>query len=237
MYYFITLISFFILYVFEFRKFHHSFFIPKSAPDDIIVYVLRGDDHNYYIILYYTVVDIVAYAVDVVVDTRISSGTRAVLCGRPVWLTEGDTLYLRWQTELGPLDRCAVMLPNGTETTLSDSAPSPSDHAYYAGEGYPSGQCGLRADNVKPGTGDWTLEAYAADGRRDRYTSRVTCIGKRDRYILYDYIRWLLLILLPISNHCYIVFDYPRVIRPLLQVRCIPDDIVIILSCDWYGHF
>ncbi|XP_025405352.1 uncharacterized protein LOC112679677 [Sipha flava] len=103
-----------------------------------------------------------------------------VLCGRPVWLTEGDTLYLRWQTNLGPLDRCAVVLPNGTETTLSDFAPPPSDgRACYAGEGYPSGQCGLRADNVTPGTADWTLAAYAADGRRDRYTSRVTCIARQ----------------------------------------------------------
>lgn len=104
----------------------------------------------------------------------------AVLCGRPVWLTEGDTLYLRWQSSLGPLDHCAAVLPNGTETTLSDVLPNgnAADRPTYAGDGYQSGQCGLKANNVTPGVGDWTLKASATDGRRDRYTSRVTCIGK-----------------------------------------------------------
>lgn len=111
----------------------------------------------------------------------------SVSCGRPVWLTEGDTLYLRWQTRLGPLGHCAVVWPNGTETNLAD-VPHPSTgnaaaavHPAYVGDGYGTGQCGLRAYNVTPGVGDWTLTASAADGQRhDRYTSRVTCIGNRD---------------------------------------------------------
>lgn len=102
----------------------------------------------------------------------------AALCGRPVRLTEGDTLYLRWQTGLGPLDGCAAVLPDGTETSLPDRATPAADRPRYAGDGYPSGQCGLRADNVTAGVGDWTLKATAADGRLDRHTSRVTCVGK-----------------------------------------------------------
>jgi len=104
----------------------------------------------------------------------------AVLCGRPVWLTDGDTLYLRWQSGLGLLNRCSVVLPNGTETTLPDAAASSVTTANltYVGDGYQSGQCGLRAASVTPGVGNWTLTASSADGRYDRDTSRVTCIGK-----------------------------------------------------------
>lgn len=111
----------------------------------------------------------------------------AASCGRPVWLTEGDTLYLRWQSNVAPLDRCSAMLPDGTEVALPDGGGATADgdvaaagSAYaYVGDGYRSGQCGLRTDNVTAGVGDWTLVA-AADGRSDRYTSRVTCIGKHD---------------------------------------------------------
>lgn len=103
----------------------------------------------------------------------------AALCDRPVLLTEGDTLHLRWQTGLGPLNGCAAILPDGTETNLPERDAAPDqDRPRYAGDGYPSGQCGLRADNVTAGVGDWTLKASAVDGRRDRRTNRVTCVGK-----------------------------------------------------------
>lgn len=126
------------------------------------------------------------------VVAAVRDDAAAVSCGRPVWLTEGDTLYLRWQSDLGPLNRCAAVLPGGTEVVLPDggaavaaAAAADGDGAgaayAYVGDGYRSGQCGLRTDNVTAGVGDWTLvAAAAADGRRDRYTSRVTCIGKRD---------------------------------------------------------
>lgn len=118
----------------------------------------------------------------------------SVSCGRSVWLTEGYTLYLRWQTGLGPLGRCAVVGPDGTETDLADGPVSPDGDAaavrpVYAGDGYRTGQCGLRTRNVTPGVGDWTLRAEAADGRRhDRDTSRVTCNGKRDQYYVINII-------------------------------------------------
>lgn len=120
-----------------------------------------------------------------------------VSCGRHVRLTEGDTLYLRWQTGLGPLAQCAVAWPNGTETVLPEPSSPPqlpllendataqySSSPAYAGDGYLSGQCGLRADNATAGVRDWTLKATSAvDGRRHaQYTSRVTCVGKLDRY-------------------------------------------------------
>uniref|UniRef100_A0A2S2NT02 Uncharacterized protein n=1 Tax=Schizaphis graminum TaxID=13262 RepID=A0A2S2NT02_SCHGA len=108
----------------------------------------------------------------------------AVLCGRPVWLTDGDTLYLRWQSGLGLLNRCSVVLPNGTETTLSDTATAVTTaNLTYVGDGYQSGQCGLRAVSVMPGVGNWTLTASSVDGRYSRDTSRVTCIGKRAQYL------------------------------------------------------
>ncbi|XP_025200388.1 uncharacterized protein LOC112598207 isoform X2 [Melanaphis sacchari] len=104
-----------------------------------------------------------------------------VLCGRPVWLTDGDTLYLRWQSGLGLLNRCSVVLPNGTETTLSDVAATVNTPANltYLGDGYQSGQCGLRAVSVTPGVGNWTLTASSVDGRYGRDTSRVTCVAKQ----------------------------------------------------------
>ncbi|XP_008186993.1 uncharacterized protein LOC100574655 isoform X1 [Acyrthosiphon pisum] len=103
-----------------------------------------------------------------------------VLCGRPVWLTDGDTLYLRWQSGLGLLDHCSVVLPNGTETTLPDATTTVSPaNITYVGDGYQSGQCGLRAVSVTPGVGNWTLTASSADGRHGRDTSHVTCIAKQ----------------------------------------------------------
>ncbi|XP_027842158.2 uncharacterized protein LOC114123400 isoform X1 [Aphis gossypii] len=110
-----------------------------------------------------------------------SPATVVVLCGRPVWLTDGDTLYLRWQSGLGLLNRCSVVLPNGTETTLPDATASAVTAANltYVGDGYQSGQCGLRAASVTPGVGNWTLTASSVDGRYDRDTSHVTCIAKQ----------------------------------------------------------
>jgi len=120
----------------------------------------------------------------------------AVLCGRPVWLTDGDTLYLRWQSGLGLLDHCSVVLPNGTETTLPDAAGTVTPaNITYVGDGYQSGQCGLRAVSVTPGVGNWTLTASSADGRHGRDTSQVTCIGKRGQYII-------LLFTLTLSDEC-----------------------------------
>lgn len=132
------------------------------------------------------------------------SGDAAASYGRPVWLTEGDTLYLRWQSDLGPLDRCSAMLPDGTEVALPDDGRAAADDdaaaaagsTYaYVGDGYRSGQCGLRTDNVTAGVGDWTLmAAAAADGRSDRYTSRVTCIGKHDDLFVFFFLMFFILI-------------------------------------------
>lgn len=106
-------------------------------------------------------------------------------------LTEGDTLYLRWQSGLGPLHRCTVVRPDGTETVLSDNPPPPKQEPdskgaaavdpAYVGDGYRSGQCGLKTDNVTPGVGDWTLRAWTAAGRQAAYTSRVACNGKKNK--------------------------------------------------------
>ncbi|XP_050433825.1 uncharacterized protein LOC126841405 [Adelges cooleyi] len=109
----------------------------------------------------------------------LSTFSVQVLCGRSVLLTDGDTLYLKWQTRLGPLARCSAVLPDGTEATLTASAGARTG-LVYVGDGYASGQCGLRADNlVKPGTGNWTLKAIAVDGRREQSTNEVTCIAKK----------------------------------------------------------
>ncbi|XP_050546788.1 uncharacterized protein LOC126908602 isoform X2 [Daktulosphaira vitifoliae] len=100
---------------------------------------------------------------------------QVVQCGRSVLLTDGDTLYLKWQTRLGPLAQCSVLMPDGVEVPLSVG----TNELRYLGDGYSSGQCGLRADNlVKPGTGNWTLKATALNGRQDQTTTQVTCIVK-----------------------------------------------------------
>ncbi|VVC39788.1 Immunoglobulin subtype,Immunoglobulin-like domain,Immunoglobulin-like fold [Cinara cedri] len=121
----------------------------------------------------------------------VLSSAMTVSCGRPVRLTEGDTLYLRWQSGLGPLYRCSAIRPDGNETILADGPPPPPPQETdgkgdagvavdpaYVGDGYRSGQCGLRTEKVTPGVGDWTLRARTADGRQAAYTSRVTCNAK-----------------------------------------------------------
>lgn len=85
----------------------------------------------------------------------------------------GDSMYLAWQAQQGPLRACTALTPWGDAVTLGTAG-----RLTYWGAGLSQGACGVKADSLQLGrdNGTWTLVA-TGETTTQRYTN-VTVVGE-----------------------------------------------------------